>query len=411
MSGEKITISTVLGWKLDSARFAAADAMNAGITLEVESLNADKAIQGSDSYFGDQAGSAARTMSTKLKNEAVTTGDVLEAIQKQIDTTTAALQSDIKSLQSAVDDVEDSEWNLFYDDETGDVKSYDSNWETIKKHWGNPASVAWKTAACLTLGANLKQAFWDVQETDKIGARNLATQLENVSEDVKKVLAGIPEDAALRDILEKYQVDATKSEIVVWPDSTLLNLIRMAKPDIQPVEMTVDEKAALDKLCNPLYGGDPRNFLKFNDIKEEAEEFGKNNKYTAVNPDSKDDGHGDAARHAYWNARMTQEFGADWAKQYATAHESVGGNGPQREAMDLKNNDVGRQIGLANMDASKDDLKTAVIAAVDRGDTVVIHHPDPNPAAPFQIAFSNTVPWTDTKSPEQVDIPLPAKGK
>nr|WP_281033355.1 hypothetical protein [Nocardia concava] len=34
---------------------------------------------------------------------------------------------------------------------------------------------------------------------------------------------------------------------------------------------------------------------------------------------------------------MTQEFGADWAKQYATAHESGGGNGPQREAMDLLN--------------------------------------------------------------------------
>ncbi|WP_040812493.1 DUF6973 domain-containing protein [Nocardia concava] len=56
-----------------------------------------------------------------------------------------------------------------------------------------------------------------------------------------------------------------------------------------------------------------------------------------MNPDSKDEGHGDAARHAYWNARMTQEFGADWAKQYATAHESGGGNGPQREAMDLLN--------------------------------------------------------------------------
>ncbi|MGW4350904.1 DUF6973 domain-containing protein [Nocardia sp. NPDC004582] len=411
MSGEKITISTVLGWKLDSARFASADAMNAGITLEAESLNADKAIQGSDSYFGDAGGTAARTMSTKLKNEAVTSGDVLDAIHKQIDATTAALQSDIKSLQSAVDDVKDSEYNLFYDDETGDVKSYDSNWETIKKHWGCPASVAWKTADCLRLGASLKQAFWDVQATDKIGARDLATQLEHVSDDVKLVLAGIPADAALRDILLNYQVDTTKSEIVVWPDSTLLNLIRISKPDMQPVEMTVEEKTAMDKLCNPLYGGNPMNYMKFNDIKDEAEEFGKNNKYTAVNPDSKDDGHGDAARHAYWNARMTQEFGADWAKQYATAHEGVGGNGPQREAMDLKNNDVGRQIGLANMNASKDDLKTAVIAAVDKGDTVVIHHPDPNPAAPAQIAFSNTVPWTDTTSPEQVDIPLPGKGK
>ncbi|WP_433566428.1 DUF6973 domain-containing protein [Nocardia sp. CA-151230] len=410
MSSEKITISTVLGWKLDSARFAAADAMNAGITLEAESLNADKAIQGSESYFGEAAGSAARTMSTKLKNEAVTSGDVLDAIHKQIDTTTAELFSDLVNLQSVVDEVEESEWNLFYDDETGDVKSYDSNWETIKKNWGNPASVAWKTADCLRLGASLKQAYWDVQATDKIGARNLATQLEHVSQDVKLALAGIPDDAALRDILLNYQVDTTKSEIVVWPDSTLLNLIRLQDLDIQPVEMTAEEKAAMDELCNPLHGGNPLNYKKFNDIKEEAVSFGKDNKYTAVNENSKDDGHADAARHAYWNARMTQEFGADWAKQYASAHEMVGGNGPQREAMDLKNNDVGRQIGLANMNASKDDLKTAVIAAVDKGDTVVIHSPNGD-KAPAQIAFSNTVPWKDTTSPPSVDIPLPGKGK
>ncbi|MFC9993504.1 DUF6973 domain-containing protein [Nocardia sp. NPDC127526] len=346
MSDEKITISTVLGWKLDSARFAGAQAMNAGITLEAESINADKAIQGSESYFGEAAGAAARTMSTKLKNEAVTSGDVLDAIHRQIDTTATDLQSDIESLQSVVDEIKESEWNLFYDDENGDVQSYDSNWETIKNNWGNPASVAWKTAECLRLSADLKQAFWDVQETDKIGARNLATQLENVSQDVKLVLAGIPDNAALKDILLNYQVDTTKSEIVVWPDSTLLELIRLKYPDIQAVEMTVEEKAAMDELCNPLYGGNPLNYQTFNEIKNEAEAFGKTNKYTAVFDGSKDDGHADAARHAYWNARMTQEFGAEWAEQYASAHEMVGGNGPQREAMDLKNNEVGRQIGL-----------------------------------------------------------------
>ncbi|GAB4583041.1 DUF6973 domain-containing protein [Nocardia sp. IFM 10818] len=408
MSDEKITISTVLGWKLDSARFAGAQAMNAGITLEAESINADKAIQGSESYFGEAAGAAARTMSTKLKNEAVASGEVLDAIHRQIDTTAAELQSDIENLQSVVDEVEESEWNLFYDDETGDVQSYDSNWETIKKSWGNPASVGWKTADCLRLSASLKQAFWDVQETDKVGARNLATQLENVSQDVKLVLAGIPDNAALKDILLNYQVDTTKSEIVVWPDATLLELIRLKYPDIQAVEMTVEEKAAMDELCNPLYGGNPLNYQTFNEIKNEAEAFGKTNKYTAVYDGSKDDGHADAARHAYWNARMTQEFGAEWAEQYSSAHEMVGGNGPQREAMDLKNNEIGRQIGLANMNASPEDLQSAVIAAVDRGDTIVIHRPNGSDA-PAQIAFSNTVGWDQTRSPAGVDIPLPGK--
>lgn len=29
---------------------------------------------------------------------------------------------------------------------------------------------------------------------------------------------------------------------------------------------------------------------------------------------SLDDGHGDAFRHIYWNARMTQEFGPEWTE-------------------------------------------------------------------------------------------------
>ncbi|MGV9412790.1 DUF6973 domain-containing protein [Nocardia sp. NPDC003693] len=408
MSDETISISTVLAWKLDSARFAGADAMNAGISLENAALDADKAVQSSDTYFGEAAGASARSVSTKLKNEAVASGDILDAIHRQIDTTSTALQSDIKALQAVVDKIAESDYNLFYDNETGDVDSYDSNWETVKKHWGNPSSIAWKAAECYRLAGELKQAYWDVQETDKIGARNLATHLENVPQDVKLVLAGIPQDAALRDILLNYQVDTTKSEIVVWPDADLLEKLRLFNPDMTSVEMTVEEKEALDALCNPLHGGNPWNYKVFNDIKNEAEAFGKTNKYTEVYENSSDDGHADAARHAYWNARMTQEFGADWAEQYSSAHEKVGGNGPQREAMDLKNNEVGRQIGLANANASKEELQSAVIAAVDRGDTVVIHSPD-GPEAPAQIAFSNTVGWANITSPLPIDIPLPGK--
>ena len=50
------------------------------------------------------------------------------------------------------------------------------------------------------------------------------------------------------------------------------------------------------------------------------------------------DGHTDAFRHAYWNARMSQQFGSEWATQYATAHEAVDtsvNNSSVREAMDL----------------------------------------------------------------------------
>lgn len=84
------------------------------------------------------------------------------------------------------------------------------------------------------------------------------------------------------------------------------------------------------------------------------------------------DGHRDAFRHAYWNALMTREFGAEWTQQFATAHEGLPGNPADREAMDLYNNEVGRQIALANPNASPEELATLVQQAVTDGRMVVL---------------------------------------
>ncbi|XXF76261.1 hypothetical protein P2318_24825 [Myxococcaceae bacterium GXIMD 01537] len=84
------------------------------------------------------------------------------------------------------------------------------------------------------------------------------------------------------------------------------------------------------------------------------------------------DGHRDAFRHAYWNALMTREFGAEWTQQFATAHEGLPGNPADREAMDLYNNDIGRQIALANPNASPEELATLVQQAVTDGRMVVL---------------------------------------
>lgn len=99
------------------------------------------------------------------------------------------------------------------------------------------------------------------------------------------------------------------------------------------------------------------------------------------------DGHNDAFRHAYWNARMTSEFGENWAKQYATAHEAVTtniNNSSVREAMDLYNNEVGRQIALANPNASPAELADKVKQALDEGRLVVVDQRG-------QLAWSNDV--------------------
>lgn len=84
------------------------------------------------------------------------------------------------------------------------------------------------------------------------------------------------------------------------------------------------------------------------------------------------DGHRDAFRHAYWSARLAQEYGPDWARAFTSAHEGLKGNWANREAMDLYNNSIGIRIGAANRHASPERIAELVEQAVSRGSTVVI---------------------------------------
>lgn len=85
------------------------------------------------------------------------------------------------------------------------------------------------------------------------------------------------------------------------------------------------------------------------------------------------DGHRDAFRHAYWNALMTQQFGENWTRAFATAHEGGPGNPANREAMDLYNNEVGRSIGAANRNATPEQLANLVEQALTQGKLTVIN--------------------------------------
>lgn len=84
------------------------------------------------------------------------------------------------------------------------------------------------------------------------------------------------------------------------------------------------------------------------------------------------DNHTDAFRHTYWNALMTQRFGEEWTRKFATAHERRPGDPAPREAMDLYNNEIGRQIGMANPKASPEELAAQVESAVRGGNTVIV---------------------------------------
>ena len=64
-------------------------------------------------------------------------------------------------------------------------------------------------------------------------------------------------------------------------------------------------------------------------------------------PDSISDGVGDAFRHCYWNGLMTIHIGSGQAKSVADNHEESTQGNPASSAMDLHNNQVGRDIGAS----------------------------------------------------------------
>ena len=84
------------------------------------------------------------------------------------------------------------------------------------------------------------------------------------------------------------------------------------------------------------------------------------------------DGHRDAFRHAYWNALLVQQYGEQWTKAFATAHEGLPGNTANREAMDLYNNEIGRSIGAANKNATPEQLANLVEQSLNQGKLVVV---------------------------------------
>ncbi|MEU5696486.1 hypothetical protein [Actinosynnema sp. NPDC020468] len=83
------------------------------------------------------------------------------------------------------------------------------------------------------------------------------------------------------------------------------------------------------------------------------------------------DDRGDAFRHTYWNALMSSAFGDRFATAYGTAHEQNAGD-PVAQAMDLHNNEVGRQIARENPGVDEGTLAEAVRQAVEGGRTVEI---------------------------------------
>jgi hypothetical protein len=131
------------------------------------------------------------------------------------------------------------------------------------------------------------------------------------------------------------------------------------------------------------------------------------------------DGHQDAFRHVYLNARLAQTFGETFAKDLGIAHERgpspvTGGPNPaSREAMDLYNNEVGRAIGTRHPSATADELAGYIREAVATG-----HYTDgagnriPAPIvvndSNGNLAYSDTIPIGETGTARE-DVVLPGR--
>ena len=83
---------------------------------------------------------------------------------------------------------------------------------------------------------------------------------------------------------------------------------------------------------------------------------------------------------------MTRELGEEFAQAFTSAHEGVPGNPADKEAMDLYNNEVGRNIAVRHPDANNEQLAVLVMEALNDGRLIVI---DGN----GRLAWSDQVAW------------------
>jgi hypothetical protein len=79
----------------------------------------------------------------------------------------------------------------------------------------------------------------------------------------------------------------------------------------------------------------------------------------------------DAFHHAYWNALMTRDMGADFTKLFTDAHETRVDSQRNQTFMDLHNNQVGIQIALDHPTATDAELADFVLDSITNGELVI----------------------------------------
>ncbi|MFD3702543.1 DUF6973 domain-containing protein [Nocardia sp. NPDC058658] len=348
-------------------------------------------------YFKGEAGNAARDRGENLRNEIYTVAGLLGQIAQEVATRIQSIKSNIETIRTTKALVESSRFSLFVEDD-GMVSSRKSNLEILSEH--GPMGFRRKTFEESGYEAAIIAALDNIVSDNLLGGEALARVLESLPDSVKSNLGPSPHetDPKLQEILREYQVPVSDSPPQLWPTGLALDLIRTVDSNYQPAVMSQEE---IDLMESTLETHGPGGIVGLALIKREADELSAQ-LYRATF----DDGQGDAFRHAYWNARMTQYYGETWTASYTNAHEMSGGNIPQREAMDLYNNERGRQIALQNQGASSEELQAAIQSEISNGGLLVLENRGGGGQYGNALAYSNIPESSTTKAPG-VGVPLP----
>jgi hypothetical protein len=228
-------------------------------------------------------------------------------------------------------------------------------------------------------------------ELNSVLKRILSSEIDDAGATTLAAAAAAGEDRIVderrhRDLLARYQVKTDGTTI--WPSGLTGWLAE--RRGFSKERITQAEAKMLDDLQmrKGLLG-----LKEFADIRQDALHVAEG-KFEGK---GLTDGHADAFRHAYWNALMTQRYGEEWVREFATAHERNPSSHHIPVAMDLHNNEVGRKIAQVNPDASPEELANLVEQAVKDGKMVVIDKNDTlvssNELHPGETRETKKNPW------------------
>ncbi|SUE29895.1 Uncharacterised protein [Nocardia farcinica] len=402
---EPLTVSTVLSWDLTHLRQCVDIMLDTAKAIDSEASGAGAKVEQSESYFESAAGTASRQRGADDKFDATATSDVIEALGNSLALYVGELETNIATIREQKKEAEDSVWDLFVADD-GHVKSRKSNWETYSDYFPlGEAAIAAKEFWTRRYDNLISAALTWVQRVDQEGAELYIRHIEDLSDRVKKAVTAAPADPELARILREYQTGSSTEPPRLWPVGLIADLLEESGIEVSPSLFTSEEIAAMEQLYKTRGIEAVGQALQMPDMAKEAA--------LTYSPETEADGHGDAFRHMYWNALMAQEFGADWTETYATAHEKTGGNNPQREAMDLWNNQLGREIGAANPNATPEELQALIRHEIEgeNGRALVITANDQAgnslPSDQVNLSWSRSTDPTLTGPPAGVGIPLP----